>query len=253
MNAILKTFSVLFSVALFSLTCLAGPQGDRGERPSSGEGPRFGGRNEFDGPGRGFRPPPHPLMAALDTSKDGKLSAEEISAAAVALATLDKNGDGVLGREELRPAFGPRDGFEGEGRRRRGRGGPDGIGGKPGDFGSRKGQRGEGGRPPKFDEGGEPRRRPRGDEQGHGRRGPDGARFLERIKQMDKNSDGILTKNELPPERAEKMLERLDRNEDGQIDRDELQVLVDRLGGRRGPGGPRGDRPPAKRRPDFEQ
>ncbi|MCU0750392.1 MAG: hypothetical protein MUF13_12680 [Akkermansiaceae bacterium] len=46
---------------------------------------------------------PHPLMAALDTDKDGALSAEEIAAAPESLAKLDKNGDGKLDRGELFP------------------------------------------------------------------------------------------------------------------------------------------------------
>lgn len=56
------------------------------------------------GPGgpHGPRMPP-PLMVALDTNKDGELSAEEIAAASESLAKLDKNGDGKLDREELFP------------------------------------------------------------------------------------------------------------------------------------------------------
>jgi hypothetical protein len=48
--------------------------------------------------------PPNPIMTALDTDKDGKLSAEEIANAATALAGLDTNGDGTLSADELRPA-----------------------------------------------------------------------------------------------------------------------------------------------------
>jgi Ca2+-binding EF-hand superfamily protein len=48
-------------------------------------------------------------MHALDTDKDGELSAEEIANAPAALKTLDKDGDGKLNREELRP---PRPGPE---------------------------------------------------------------------------------------------------------------------------------------------
>ncbi len=45
-------------------------------------------------------------MQALDTDKDGELSSAEIAAAATALKTLDKNSDGKLSAEELRPNFG---------------------------------------------------------------------------------------------------------------------------------------------------
>lgn len=49
------------------------------------------------------RPPPQPLQKALDTNRDGELSPDEISNAPVALAELDKNGDGALTRKELLP------------------------------------------------------------------------------------------------------------------------------------------------------
>ncbi len=74
------------------------PQGerDRGNRPP-GQGPRF------------HRPPPA-VMVALDTDRDGELSAEEIAKAVEALKGLDKDGDGKLSRRELRPPPPPRDG-----------------------------------------------------------------------------------------------------------------------------------------------
>jgi hypothetical protein len=53
-------------------------------------------------PGMGHRPPPL-VIAALDTDADGELSAAEIANASQALLTLDKNGDGKLTAEELRP------------------------------------------------------------------------------------------------------------------------------------------------------
>ena len=50
-----------------------------------------------------FRRPPNPLMEALDTNHDGVLSAEEIAAAPTSLKKLDKNSDGQLTEDELRP------------------------------------------------------------------------------------------------------------------------------------------------------
>lgn len=44
-----------------------------------------------------------PLLVALDTNRDGELSAEEIAGASKALASLDKNADGKLTRDELFP------------------------------------------------------------------------------------------------------------------------------------------------------
>jgi len=66
------------------------------------------------GPPPGQRPPP-PVIAALDTNKDGVISASEIANASDALKSLDKNGDGQLTQDELRPP--PRNGQgQGQGR-----------------------------------------------------------------------------------------------------------------------------------------
>lgn len=55
------------------------------------------------GPGvNGHRPPP-PVIAVLDANHDGVLDAGEIANASAALLKLDKNGDGQLTPEELRP------------------------------------------------------------------------------------------------------------------------------------------------------
>ncbi len=52
------------------------------------------------GPGRGPIPP---LFAALDANRDGVIDETEINQAADALRKLDKNGDGKLTPDELRP------------------------------------------------------------------------------------------------------------------------------------------------------
>jgi collagen type III alpha len=49
-------------------------------------------------------------MVALDTNKDGEISADEIKNASKSLKTLDKNGDGKLSAAELRPMFPGREG-----------------------------------------------------------------------------------------------------------------------------------------------
>ena len=51
-----------------------------------------------------------PVLAALDTNSDGEISAGEVAAAATSLKKLDKNGDGQLQEDEVRPNFGPRGG-----------------------------------------------------------------------------------------------------------------------------------------------
>ena len=73
------------------------------------------------------RPLP-PIIVALDADKDGVISAEEITNAAKALATLDKNKDGKLTHEELRP---PRPEGGPEGRPEKPEGRPERPEGKP--------------------------------------------------------------------------------------------------------------------------
>ena len=101
-----------------------GREGGRGGRP--GESGR-GGRSGF---GSSFA---SPIQTALDADKDGVISAKEIENAVVALRSLDKNKDGKLDRDELRP---PRPDFSGG---RPGEGGRPGQGGRPTGAGSRGG------------------------------------------------------------------------------------------------------------------
>lgn len=64
-----------------------------------------------DGPPGGRRGGPRdmlrmlPVMVALDADGDGTLSTAEINNASAALRKLDKNGDGQLTEDELRPNF----------------------------------------------------------------------------------------------------------------------------------------------------
>ncbi len=90
------------------------PDGPRRGRPG---GDRQGPPRDGRGPGRGPRPPKHPLHVALDTNNDGEISANEISAAADALKKLDKNKDGKISLKEMRPQFGGRGGDRREGGR----------------------------------------------------------------------------------------------------------------------------------------
>jgi len=97
-----------------SLVAFAQPP--RGEGPD-GPGRPFGPGGE--GPGRPFGPggpggpggrgmmrmPPSPLMTALDTDGDGELSAKELENATASLKTLDKDKNGKLTENELRPNF----------------------------------------------------------------------------------------------------------------------------------------------------
>ena len=108
-----------------------GPRGPRrdnqqpGGKPEAGQPPRDGqgGPGGPGGPG-GNRPIP-PIIAALDADHDGIISAAEIANASVALKALDKNGDGQLTMDEIRPAP-PQGGGPDGGGRGPNPGGPDG-------------------------------------------------------------------------------------------------------------------------------
>lgn len=71
------------------------PAEERPERPQRREGGPGGRMAQFQRA--------DPLLQALDTDKNGELSAAEIAAAPTALKTLDKNGDGKLSADEVRP------------------------------------------------------------------------------------------------------------------------------------------------------
>ena len=129
-------------------------------------------------PPEGGPPPEHrdPLRAALDANHDFVVDADEITKAPEAIKTLDKNGDGKLDREELRPPMGP----------------------PPGGLGRGTGERGGEGRPPR--EGGRPGGPP-GDR-------PSPERFIERAKSFDADGDGKLDDGELR-KLAEAMADRM--------------------------------------------
>jgi Ca2+-binding EF-hand superfamily protein len=173
-----------------------------------------------------------PVLAALDADGDGKISSAEIDSAPAALRKLDKNDDGDLTAEEMRPDFAAM----------RGRG----PGGGPGRFGP--GGPPGGGPPPREREGGF-RDRPEA--------------MVDRVMQLDKNDDGKLTKEEIG-DRMRGLFDRADENEDGEITREELNAMAARMparpdprgGFRRGPrdgDGPRGERDrPRRQRPEAE-
>ncbi len=86
---------LMFGATLLLSSSLAMAQ-PGGERPAGGEG----GRGGFGGP------PSNPLFDAIDKDKDGNISAAELEGAVAALKTLDRNGDGIISREEARPQGG---------------------------------------------------------------------------------------------------------------------------------------------------
>ena len=269
MRKLSNTFLVALAAVLMVSTSMAQPgegrddrgPGARGPRDGDQRGPRDGDRGPRDrgprdrgpsdrGPGgSGFRPPVSPLVGALDTNKDGTISADEIKNAPAALKKLDKNKDGKLSRDELRPQFdrrpgGPGGRGQGEGRRR-----PDGD------------RRPDEGRPPRRPDGEGPR--------GEGR--PDrGGQFnpqqvVDRIfNNLDKNKDGKIGKDEAQG-RMKERFDVLDANNDGSVSKEEMKKAFANFGGRPGgdrprrpggegrprrPGGEDGDRPRRPARPD---
>lgn len=129
---------LLFVFALGGLLMVAdtqaqssGGKGGKGGQGAPGERGR-GGPGGPGGPGGRSMMSFLPVLIALDADKDGKISAKEIANASAALKTLDKNGDGELTEDELRPAMGGRGGPGGpEGGPRRGAPGQDSDGQRP--------------------------------------------------------------------------------------------------------------------------
>lgn len=218
MKRIALTLSLVSIVALIAFTTVAQQPGGR-----EGQGGRGGRRGGPDGPGGGFGPPPSPVVEAIDTNGDRQISPKELANAAAALKKLDRNQDGKLTEDELRPLFG-RGGSEGRGR------GPGGFGpppeGGPGGFGPPRdgGPDGRGGRGPQGDRGGD----------------VDANGVISRIMSFDKDKDGKVSTSELP-ERMQSIIKRGDTNDDGALDRDELAKVAADFGVGAGRGGGRPD------------
>jgi len=78
-------------------------------RPAGRGGRQEGGRGDMPG-GPGGMMRFSPILAALDADHDGAISSEESANGPAALKQLDKDGDGRLTQEEVRPNFAPRQG-----------------------------------------------------------------------------------------------------------------------------------------------
>ncbi len=101
MKAKMKT--MLTVLALGASAFAVGAQDNKDGPPGAG-GP--GGPGGPDSPGR-HRPPPLPIVMALDTNHDGIIDSNEIANASAELLTLDKNGDGQLTADEYLPPLPP--------------------------------------------------------------------------------------------------------------------------------------------------
>jgi hypothetical protein len=222
---LLSVCTTLLAVCATTLVTAAPPkEDDRGDRPEQRDRDGRPPREGRGGPGG--RPDfimMLPIMMALDANKDGEISKAEMENASAALQKLDKDKNGKLTEDELRPNFGRR------GDDRRG----------PGEPGRRDGDR-------------------RGPDEAGNRRGPGGPgnregfsvdSFIEKVMSNDKNKDGKLTKEELP-ERMQPMFSRIDTNKDKEIDKTELTKMAENFKSRNRSGGrDRGNRDSGKDRP----
>jgi len=183
-----QLLAIALTLSLPAASLLAQNDGPPPQNPSSPSAP---GR---PGPRRGFRPPP-PLIAVLDANHDGVISADEIANASKSLLTLDKNGDGQLTQDELRPHRPPPPRAEGDGQHDGPPpqdGGPDGPAGGPPD-----------GPPPGAD------------------RGNFHPPVSPIMAALDTDGDGVLSAVEIA--NAPLSLLKLDKNSDGQLTPDEFR------------------------------
>ncbi len=113
----LQIIAALFGLSLLSLPSSFAQEKKDPETPRRGPGQRPGQpgkpgqpgqrRSEMPTDGLGSRMGPMlrflPLMKVLDTDEDGVLSKTEIENASKSIMKLDKDGDGIISAEELRP------------------------------------------------------------------------------------------------------------------------------------------------------
>lgn len=257
--------------------------------PPGGEGRPPGGEGRPPGPPPGGPDRLAEFIKRSDTDGDGKISKEEFVLSTKKesedrFSKIDGNSDGFVDKAEIeeagrkmremggRPPGGP--GPDGGPGMRRPEGGPegfrrpegsgDGSRPRPGQEGPEGFRRPEGGGPEGFrrPEGGEGMRRPGGE---GGR--PPGSFGL--LSGMDKDGDGILTKEEFIGSSEERFAQ-MDENKDGKVTREEMEALGRRMreayegggrpggeggpGGFRRPGGEGGSRPEGERpkRPEGE-
>ena len=174
-------FQVIAVIAVVTLPILASAQEENKERAAK--------RANMQRPGAGtavtgFAGGPMammqmlPLMKALDTDQDGTISASEIANASKALIQLDKNGDGVLSADEMRPE-------------------PSAM---PGGFAGA----------------------------GPGAGMPNGPMAGKLFEARDKNGDGKLTGDEIP-ERFQDKMKMIDKDGDGSITKAEFAVAASRM------------------------
>ena len=153
----------------------------------------------------GQKGPEPPIFTALDADRDGTISARELARATISLKTLDKNGDGKLTRGEYIP---PRPGEETRGEDPSGPGdlrAPSVEEPQPGDPGEADGANGPGDPRVQGDETPRPPKPPIDTSLDADADGVISAGEIAdapvRLLALDKNGDGMLTKDECLPRR----------------------------------------------------
>ena len=98
------TKAAVLTLLVLGASALMATAQDGGNPPQGDRPPRREGQGGPGGQGAEGRRPIPPLMNALDANHDGTIDETEIANASTSLKKLDKNGDGKISPEELRPA-----------------------------------------------------------------------------------------------------------------------------------------------------
>lgn len=201
-----------------------GRPGGRGQQQGrggggGGGGQRGGGRQGQGRPAQGGQAGQQspPWIGFFDNDGDGEISADEIRNATASLLKLDRNSDGRLTGDELRPTGG----FGAQAR--------PGVQGGPGGGQQMRGQQGQRGGPGGGGQGSRNAGGSGGRGPGGGGRGGDPAQadaaFAAQIMSLDANKDGLMTLAELPGHMNE-AFEIADADKDGSLNETELLVLA---------------------------
>lgn len=184
-----------------------GRPGGRGQQGAGGQGRQApGGQSGQQSP---------PWIGFFDSNSDGEISADEIKNATASLLKLDRNRDGRLTGDELRPVGG----IGAQGR----------PGGGPGGGQQMQGQQGQRGGPSGGARGSGNAGGPGGRGPGGGGRGGDPAQedaaFAAQVMSLDANRDGLMILEELPGHMHEGF-EIADADKNGSLNEKELLVLA---------------------------